>query len=306
MKVRRQGSTALLCGRYRGYAMVANLNSRARCYDVVVWASRPGGGMEGEAEEWLRSYAASHPACTGGSYNGQLLVAHIAISKRRDATAGDLLEFFDAAAGWLAAAGMTSCCEGCGAGDGELYALGGKIHLVCPRCLDAMTREARAGRDAVPGNLPAGIVGAFLFSLAGAALWVLVNRLGYIAAICGLVLMVLSFKGYETFGKKLDTAGIVASVLVAVFMVLASQYVCIGMDIYEAFRYDFEIGLMDALRAVPSFLADPELGLMGAYAPDLLMGLLFMAAGSFSFIRNAVTAQKYGFQVTKLSGPERR
>ena len=66
MKVRRQGSTALLCGRYRGYAMVANLNSRARCYDVVVWASRPGGGMEGEAEEWLRSYAASHPACTGG------------------------------------------------------------------------------------------------------------------------------------------------------------------------------------------------------------------------------------------------
>ena len=44
------------------------------------------------------------------------------------------------------------------------------------------------------------------------------RQLGYIAAICGLVLMVCSFKGYEKFGKKLDMAGIAASVLVAVFI----------------------------------------------------------------------------------------
>ena len=302
MRLRQQRNSMMLCGFYRGFAMVTNLNSKARSYDVVVWASRPGADMTQEVNGWLQDYAAGHPACTGGGYNGQILVAHMAIDKKRDITAQNLLAFYNDASGWLAANGMVSACESCGSADGEIYALAGRIHLVCPRCLESMTAQAKADQKSIPGNLPAGIVGALLFSLAGVALWVLVNRLGYIAAICGLVLMVCTFKGYEVFGKKLDMTGIVACILVAVFMGFVSQYICIGMDIYEAFHYDFEITIIDALRAVPSFMLDPSLGLMSAYAPDLIMGYLFMALGSFSFIRNAIVAQKHGgFYVEKLA-----
>ena len=294
MKLVRRGNSMMLCGYYRGLATVTNLNSRARCYDVVIWASRPGSDAAPEVNRWLAEYAQSNPACTGGSASGQMLVAHIAIQKKRDATAQALLAFYNDATGWLTANGMTSSCESCGAGDGAIYNLQGRLHVICPRCLEGMTAQAKADQAAAPGNLAAGIVGALLFSLVGVALWVLVNRLGYIAAICGLVLMVCTFKGYEFFGKKMDMTGIVVCILVALFMGLVSQYICIGMDIYDAFRYDFDITIMDALRAVPSFMLDPELELMGAYAPDLLMGYLFMAAGSFSFIRNAVIAQRHG------------
>ena len=300
MQLRNQNS--MLCGYYRGFAMVTNMNSKARCYDVVVWATRSGADMTEEVNRWLGDYSAQHPACTGGNYNGQLLVAHIAMDKKRDVTAQSLTTFYNDVSGWLAGEGMTSCCESCGSGDTTIYSMGGKLHIICPRCLEQMSQAAKAEQKATPGNLPAGVVGALLFSLAGVALWVLVNRLGYVAAICGLVLMVCAFKGYEKFGKKIDMAGIVVCVLVAIFMGLVSQYICIGMDIYEVFGPEFDITIIDALRSVPSFLLDPELDLVSAYAPDLILGYVFMALGSFSFIRNAIAAQKHGgFLIEKLA-----
>lgn len=299
--MRLRGQNSMLCGYYRGFAMVTNLNSKARCYDVVVWATCSGADMSQEANQWLADYAAQHPFCTGGSYNGQLLVAQIAIDKKRDITAQSLLTFYNDVVGWLAANGMASCCESCGAPDAALFDMGGKLHAICPRCLEQMSQAARAEQKAVPGNLPAGIAGAILFSLAGVALWVLVNRLGYIAAICGLVLMVCAFKGYEKFSGKLDTPGIIICIIVAVCMGLVSQYVCIGLDIYEVFG-EYGVGLLDCMRAVPGFLFDPELNLLSDYLPDLLMGYAFMVLGSFSFVRNALAAQKHGgFLIEKLA-----
>ena len=278
--MRLRGQNSMLCGYYRGFAMVTNLNSKARCYDVVVWATRSGADMSQEANQWLADYAAQHPFCTGGSYNGQLLVAQIAIDKKRDITAQSLLTFYNDVVGWLAANGMASCCESCGAPDAALFDMGGKLHAICPRCLEQMSQAARAEQKAVPGNLPAGIAGAILFSLAGVALWVLVN---------------------EKFSGKLDTPGIIICIIVAVCMGLVSQYVCIGLDIYEVFG-EYGVGLLDCMRAVPGFLFDPELNLLSDYLPDLLMGYAFMVLGSFSFVRNALAAQKHGgFLIEKLA-----
>lgn len=299
-----RGQNSMLCGYYRGYAMMTTLNSKNRCYDVAVWAARPGTDMVPQVNQWLADYTARNLVCTGGSYNGMVLMARIAMDKKRDITAQSLIAFYKEIAGWLAANGMVTTCDHCGAPDTSLYHIGAGYNAVCPRCLEQMSQSARAQQKSVPGNLPAGIVGALLFSLAGVALWVVINRLGYIAAICGLVLMVCAFKGYEKFGKKLDMPGIVASILVAVFMALVSQYICIGLDIYEVFE-EYGATLFESLRAVPVFLFDPELELLGAYAPDLLMGFVFMAVGSFSFVRNAIAAQKHGgFPVEKLAqGP---
>ena len=51
--MRLRGQNSMLCGYYRGFAMVTNLNSKARCYDVVVWATRSGADMSQEANQWL-------------------------------------------------------------------------------------------------------------------------------------------------------------------------------------------------------------------------------------------------------------
>ena len=51
-------------------------------------------------------------------------------------------------------------------------------------------------------NVIAGIVGAFLFSLAGGALWFVLYLLGFIAGLSGLVGAVCAIKGYSIFAKK--------------------------------------------------------------------------------------------------------
>lgn len=287
------GQNSMLCGFYRGYGIVTNLNSKNRCYDVLVWASRPGEDVSAQVNRWLQEYLPQHPFCTAGGYGNQMVAVRIAIDKKRDITAQSLLTFYNDVTGWLAANGMVSGCGSCGAQDTALYDIGGRVAVLCPRCMEQMAQSAKENQKAAPGNLPAGIVGAVLFSLAGVALWVVVNRLGYVAAICGLVLMVCAFKGYEIFGKKIDMPGIIASVVVALLMGLVSQYICIGLDAYEVFS-EYGISVMECMRAVPALLADPEMGLLGAYLPDLLMGYAFMAIGSFSFVRNAIAAQKHG------------
>lgn len=328
-----RGQNSMLCGYYRGYAMMTTMNSKNRCYDVAVWASRPGEDMTSQVNQWLTGYAAGHPACLGGNYQmNRLLVVHIAMDKRpqvpvqspeelqktvndlletgstvtvrerarvtvrnrRDVIAQDLVAFYKEVSAFLSANGMVTVCDRCGRPeDTALYHISPGYNVICPQCLAEVGQFHRERQQAIPGNLPAGVVGAFLFSFIGVALWVLINRLGYVAAICGLVMMVCAFKGYEKFGKKLDVPGIVVSILVVVFMGLVSQYLCVGLDIYEAFA-DYGVTLMEAMRAVPAFLFDPELDLMSAYLPDLLMGYAFMALGSFSVVRNAIVAQRSG------------
>ena len=51
-------------------------------------------------------------------------------------------------------------------------------------------------------NVVAGIVGAFLFSLAGGILWFLLYLMGFVAGISGLVGAVCAVKGYSVFSKK--------------------------------------------------------------------------------------------------------
>ena len=51
-------------------------------------------------------------------------------------------------------------------------------------------------------NFVAGLVGAFLFSLAGGIVWYLLYQIGFIASISGIIGVVCAVKGYAVFGKK--------------------------------------------------------------------------------------------------------
>ena len=71
-------------------------------------------------------------------------------------------------------------------------------------------------------NVLAGIVGAFLFSLAGGVLWYVLYMIGILAAISGLVGAICAIKGYSLFAKKESVKGIVISVILSlVVMVIA-------------------------------------------------------------------------------------
>ena len=73
-------------------------------------------------------------------------------------------------------------------------------------------------------NVVAGIVGAFLFSLAGGILWFVIYLFGFIAGISGLVGAVCAIKGYSIFAKKESMKGIIISVIISLLVIVAAWY----------------------------------------------------------------------------------
>ena len=64
-------------------------------------------------------------------------------------------------------------------------------------------------------NVLLGILGAFLFSLAGAVVWVVLDLIGFIAAISGLVGVFCAIHGYRIFAGKLSKKGIIIAIIIA-------------------------------------------------------------------------------------------
>ena len=148
-------------------------------------------------------------------------------------------------------------------------------------------------------NVLLGIIGAFLFSLAGAVVWVLLDLVNFIAAISGLVGVFCAIQGYRIFAGKLSKKGIIISVIIAFLVLAAAWYGCIVKDVMkatgctfaEAFKYSFQV-----LKIT---------GTTGSYIVSLLMGLGFAVLGSFGTIKmafNNVKAEKVAQQ--QRSDPE--
>ena len=140
-------------------------------------------------------------------------------------------------------------------------------------------------------NVLAGIVGAFLFSLAGAVVYFLLNLIGYIASISGLVGAVCAVKGYAIFSKKESKKGIIFSAIISLLVMVLAWYLCLAYDIYDAYKMAFEAGEIDfsltfleSVRLAPAFLEDPEIS--GTCFRNLGLGLFFCLLGCASFVIN--------------------
>lgn len=146
-------------------------------------------------------------------------------------------------------------------------------------------------------NVVAGAVGAFLFSLVGGILWFLLYQVGFLAAVSGIFGVVCAIKGYAVFAKKESIKGIVISIVSAVVVLIIAWYLCLSLDVYNAYRgwyeageIDYTITFMDAVRNAYLFLSDGETAF--AYLKDLGIGLLLCVFGAASSISNALKRVK--------------
>lgn len=181
---------------------------------------------------------------------------------------------------------MVDCCENCGSTE-NLSALlvGGKYHALCPQCQQQLDEAIAQRKDEIKGkkgNIITGIVGALLGSLIGVAAWVAVYRLGYIAAIIGLVLIVCTFKGYSMFGGKLNALGIIICVAISAGMLYVAEQLSVAWEILDYFGADYGISFAQAYRSIPQFMQDNDFKM--AVIQDLAYGYIFMAVGGFSTI----------------------
>ena len=140
-------------------------------------------------------------------------------------------------------------------------------------------------------NVIAGIGGAFLFSLAGGAIWFGLYLIGYIAAISGIVGVICAFKGYSIFSKKESIKGLVISTVMALVVIIAAWYLCLSYDVYQAYQewfamgeIDFTLTFSESVQVAYMFLEEPELA--QAYLGNLGLGVLFCVIGAASYVVN--------------------
>ena len=146
-------------------------------------------------------------------------------------------------------------------------------------------------------NVLAGIVGAFLFSLAGGIIWFVLYQIGFLAAISGIVGVVCAIKGYSIFGKRESVKGIVLSTIIAFLVIVLAWYVCLSFDVYLAYQewyangeVDYAPTIFESVANAHLFLAEAEIAL--AYFKDLGIGLLFCVAGAFGYVKAAIGKAK--------------
>lgn len=151
--------------------------------------------------------------------------------------------------------------------------------------------EADNETDKGNGNILAGIVGAFLFSMIGGLLYFVIYQIGVIAGICGLAIFVLANFGYNLFakGNKNTIISLIVSIVMMILMIFLAEYVSLSFEIFQTFK-DEGITIFDAIRATPEFLAEPEIG--EAVAGDLAFAYIFGFIASISNIVNIVKARK--------------
>ena len=89
--------------------------------------------------------------------------------------------------------------------------------------------EKGAPRD----NVITGTVGAFLGSLTGVACIVLVSKLGYVAAISGVVMAVCAIKGYALLGGRFSKRGAAISGLMIIVMTYVANKINFALSMIE-------------------------------------------------------------------------
>lgn len=171
-------------------------------------------------------------------------------------------------------------CEHCGA----MLTEGSATCTVCGTPVKAASGSGAV--QPVTERVGLGILGALIGALIGGASIILLSRLGYVAALSGVLIAFGTLKGYELLGKRLSKTGVIISI---VLMVL-TPFLAHGIDLIVQLHAELQgygLTLSDTLTFLVELLqTDAEL--LQTYLSELGMVYLFVALGAFSIIRNAL------------------
>ena len=199
----------------------------------------------------------------------------------------------------LRTGGYQSCCQNCGqTADTDACIMAGVPSLLCDSCYqqqDSMKEQARQEMERKPENVLAGIVGALLGSVLGAACIVLLEQLGYVAALSGIVLAICTLKGYELLGGKLTKKGVIISAVLMIVM----TYVGDRVDWAIMIARELETDVFYGYRLVPLLLSE-EIIDMTNYVLNLVLVYAFLLVGAIPTIRNAMRKDKVAGTICKL------
>lgn len=194
---------------------------------------------------------------------------------------------------------FTNVCEQTGkAGQVDVYQVGGNLLLLSPEAFQELSSDlsiANQAYDHQKESILAGTVGAFLGSLIGGIVTLVIAQLGYVAVVSGIVMGVCTVKGYELLGKKLSKVGIAISVVFMLIMMLVAHQFDYAIQLAKAERAD----VFTAFTYLTNYILNGNEVHISYWTNHGLL-LLFTGAGAVGTIISALSAQSQKYLTRKL------
>lgn len=141
-------------------------------------------------------------------------------------------------------------------------------------------------------NYALGILGAFLFSLGGVFVYIVLYQLNIIAGISGFLMFVLAQLGYGLFtktNKRVTIAGMITAVVMMLIMIPVAEYFSIAYVVFAEVK-DYGFTLADSIALVPEVFKEP--GMPAAAAKELLMAYAFGVFAIAGYVATFIKQRK--------------
>ncbi len=196
----------------------------------------------------------------------------------------------------LRKAGAKPACFSCGAEGLHGFAkVNGMAMMLCQSCQQQISghiMQGEAEHAETKGNYLAGAFGALLGALVGSIAWIVIGLLGFFAAIGGVAISFCAAKGYTMMKGKINIAAIIMICLICIVVLVFAQFVEYGILVMqEASKTGESITFMESMQMVYfAALNVPEV--TSEFVINLGLGLLFLALGAYSVIRQLFVSAK--------------
>lgn len=139
-----------------------------------------------------------------------------------------------------------------------------------------------------------GVLGAILFSLAGAVVYYVLWSVNIIAAISGIICVICALKGYEMLAGARTKRGIFISVVVSAAMLVLAWYFCYCSDIHAYWESAFAAGETDYVPTVWECLSYGYMDLPAnpGYLVDLLLSLAMGGLGCWGYVTRSLRMEE--------------
>ncbi|MBQ3104690.1 MAG: hypothetical protein IJC59_02375 [Lachnospiraceae bacterium] len=292
----------VLYGRQGGFALIVFAPNPSYPYTLSVQLSAKGRREELSKAE-RKKFTKENKSVVSLTQSGNTITMSLKNISNQDKLQERLNDAVRALTHDLHNAGYEDCCQLCGktedAPTDPCFYSGGYLQL-CPDCYESLEQNkilARTESDQKKENPVGGIVGAMIGTLLGVASIILFSRLGYVAALSGLIMAVCTLKGYELLGGKLSGKGI----LISTVLMLLMAYMGDRFDWAILVAGEWDISLGEAFRIIPALLQEDIIS-PGTYWGNLVMVYLFLVLGAFPTIRSTLKNQKMKDVLYRLEG----
>lgn len=202
-----------------------------------------------------------------------------------------------------------ACAPSCSlcsqAEDVSAYRAGSSYLHLCPGCETNMRGKlvvAAQEKEQKKENVVGGVVGALLGSLLGVVVIILLSRMGYVAALSGVIMAVGVLKGYELLGGKLTTKGIVISAVIMLVMTYVGDRLDWAIVLLgEGGGSKAGFNLFDCYRMLPRLLEYGNVE-MSSYIGNLALLYIFLLVGAIPTVWAKAKERKEEGTMVKIGG----